>query len=374
MLDEGSAVEAAPRRLTEAEIEDLRRQLRDLRTAQAGGAGFSDAERDLVFQIADARPARKPVSVRGPSQDAVRSALSEAVSNDRPQARSGAEAPAATTAQSAPSGSLARSTRPPSKPRNGGASLSPAAVEQAIAAAVASSPVSPGAVALSGLTSSPLPPRRSGAARPGAIASTVTSNAMAASTAALAAPVAAASAATVPSAAELRAAAEAQAAEAAIAEQRRQDDELQAQAEARARAQAAADARAEAEARAQAEARARAQAEAEARQAAARNQQYKPQEIDNEPDVVASIPQGAIGNAAATATVKDGIRLNSTQIIGTIGAGQASRALVRLSNGRILTLRIGDRVNGGTITEIRDSRILYNRNGQIQALGVLNGQ
>ncbi|MGP9805800.1 hypothetical protein [Paracoccus sp. NSM] len=373
MMDEGSAVEEAPRRLTEAEIEDLRRQLRDLRTAQAGGAGFSQEERDLVFQIADARPARRPVSVRGPSQDAVRSALSEAVSSDRPQTRSTAETPAPTT-NSAASSVLARSTRPPAKPRNGGASLSPAAVEQAIAAAVASSPVSPGAVALTGLTSSPLPPRRSGAARPGAIASTVTSNAMAASTAALAAPVAAASAATVPSAAELRAAAEAQAADAAMAEQRRLDDELQAQAEARARAQAAADARAEAEARAQAEARARAQAEAEARQAAARNQQYKPQEIDNEPDVVASIPQGAIGNAAATATVKDGIRLNSTQIIGTIGAGQASRALVRLSNGRILTLRIGDRVNGGTITEIRDSRILYNRNGQIQALGVLNGQ
>lgn len=383
MLDEGSALEEAPRRLTEAEIEALHRQLRDLRTAQIGATGLSEAERDLIFQIADARPIRKPVALRGPSQDAVRSALSEAVGSDRPQPRSTVATPAApttaapttavTNAPGASLVSLARSTRPRAKPR-GGASLSPAAVEEAIAAAVASSPVSPGAVALTGLTSSQLPPRRSSAARSGAIASTVTSNAMAASTAALAAPAGVVSAAAVPSADELRAAAEAQAAEAALAEQRRLDAELQAQAEARARAQAAADARAEAEARAQAEARARAQAEAEARQAAARNQQYKPPEIDNEPDVVAAIPQGAIGNAAATATVKDGIRLNSTQIIGTIGAGQASRALVRLSNGRILTLRIGDRVNGGTITEIRDSRILYNRNGQIQALGVLNGQ
>ncbi|MDN5567970.1 MAG: pilus assembly protein PilP, partial [Paracoccus sp. (in: a-proteobacteria)] len=60
--------------------------------------------------------------------------------------------------------------------------------------------------------------------------------------------------------------------------------------------------------------------------------------------------------------------------IGTIGAGQASRALVRLSNGRVLTLRIGDRINGGAITAIGDSRITYQKNGQAHALGVLNGQ
>ena len=33
-----------------------------------------------------------------------------------------------------------------------------------------------------------------------------------------------------------------------------------------------------------------------------------------------------------------------------IGAGKASRALVRLSNGRVLTLRLGDKINGGTAT------------------------
>lgn len=393
MLEEGSAAEEAPRRLTQEERAVLTRQLRDLRTAQAGMSDFTEAERGLVFQLADARPLRKPVSVRGPSQDAISAAVSDAVSSsDRPQPRAGnlpsATASTAAAAISAPqagaqSGALARSTRPQARPASlatrapaaGGAGLSAGAVEEAIAAAVATSPATPGAVALTALSSSSLPPRRTSnasaaASAASAGASTVTSNAMLAA----AAPVAAA-AATGPSAADLRSAAEAQAAEAAaMAAQRRQDDELQAQAEARARAQAAADARVEAQARAQAEARARAQAEAEARTAAARNQQYRPPEVENEPDVVAAIPQGAVGNAAATATVKDGIRLNSTQIIGTVGAGQASRALVRLSNGRVLTLRIGDRINGGTITEIRDSRIIYNRNGQMQALGVLNGE
>ena len=57
-----------------------------------------------------------------------------------------------------------------------------------------------------------------------------------------------------------------------------------------------------------------------------------------------------------------------------IGAGKASRALVRLSNGRVLTLRLGDRINGGTITDIGDSRITFVKGGQQQALSVLGGR
>ena len=359
-LEEGSAAEdETPRQLTQAERSLLERQLRDLRTAQAGNAGFSATERGLVFRLADARPVRKPVSVRGPSQKAVESAVAQAVNSGRPEPKAGApkadNAPPAVRATA--SGAIAGSQRPSAKPRNNGsASLSSAAVDAAVAAAIEERPAA-GSVALTSLASSALPPRRAARAAPAA------ANAMVAT----AAPVAAAIA---PSAADRQAAEQA----AAMAEQRRQDDELQAQAEARARSQAAADARAEAQARAAAEARARAQAEAEARAAAARNQQYRPPEVDAEPDVVAAIPQGANGSAGSSATVKDGIKLNSTQIIGTIGAGQASRALVRLSNGRVLTLRIGDKINGGQITAIGDSRITYQKRGQAYALGVLNGQ
>ena len=80
------------------------------------------------------------------------------------------------------------------------------------------------------------------------------------------------------------------------------------------------------------------------------------------------------GSAAANATVKDGITLSRTQIIGTVGAGKASRALVRLSNGRVITLRLGDKINGGTITDIGNSRITYVKAGRPQQLSVLNGQ
>ncbi|MGZ3216367.1 hypothetical protein [Paracoccus sp. T5] len=373
-LEEGSAPEATePRMLTEAERWLIQRQLRDLRTAQAGSTGLSPAERGLVFQLADARPMRKPVAVRAPSQQAVEQAVSEAVRDQRPESRSKQTAAAAPAA-----GGMARSARPASRPgalrataTASTASLSAGAVDAAIASAIESSSAHPGSVPLTALTSSSLPPRRVGSTAGAVAAATggLAANAMVASATPVAAAIAAA-----PSSADLRAAAEAQAAQAAQAEQLRQDAELQAQAEARARSQAAADARAEAQARAAAEARARAQAEAEARAAASRNQRYQPPEIDQEPDVVAAVPKAAVGSAAASATVKDGIRLNSTQIIGTIGAGQASRALVRLSNGRVLTLRIGDRINGGTITAIGDSRITYQKGNQAHALGVLNGQ
>ncbi|MGR3398886.1 MAG: hypothetical protein ACU0DH_00975 [Paracoccus sp. (in: a-proteobacteria)] len=353
-LEEGSAPEEhAPRQLTAAEKTLIRQQLRDLRTAQAGAAPLSRKESGLVFQLADARPTRKPISLREPSQRAVEAAVSQGASSPRPASR--ASTAGVVPAPQASSG-IGSSDRPRSKPGSA-RGTSADAVEAAIASAIEQSPASPGAVALTALTSSALPPRRAA----GAAVNTMV---------AAATPIAAAA----PSSADLRAAAEAQAAEAARAEQLRQDAELQAQAEARARSQAAADARAEAQARAAAEARARAQAEAEARAAAARNQSYRPPEVDNEPDVVAAVPQNAVGNAAASATVKDGIQLKSTQIIGTIGAGQASRALVRLSNGRVVTLRLGDRINGGTITGIGDSRITYRKGNQAHALGVLNGQ
>ncbi|MCF3974066.1 hypothetical protein [Paracoccus salsus] len=370
-LEEGSRDEAgSPTRLSAVEEAFLLDLLRDLRTAEAGRTGLGADERGLLIRLADARPQRKPVEVTGPAESAVRAALAAAVAEaDRPPPRSAADIAAAAPAATASSTLLNRSSRPVLRPgsaaggaqgnapRPGNASLSGKAVEEAIAAAVANSSALPGAVALTALSASSLPPRRSQRA------------AAEASSLAPAAPGAA------PSAQDLRAAAEEQNREAALAEQRRMDAELQAQAEARARARAAADAQAEANARAQAEARARAQAQAEARAAAARNQSYTPPEAEKEPEVAAAVPVGrGQGAAAATATVKDGITLNRTQIIGTIGAGKASRALVRLSNGRVVTLRLGDRINGGTITEIGNSRITYVKGGRPQELSVLSGK
>lgn len=361
-LEQGSRSEDHDRDdLTASEQAFVAQLMKDLRTAQAGNGGLSSDERALI-RIADLRPQRKPVSVSRNSEDAVRAAVAQAVaSTDRPQPRSSTDVAdqTASTATPAQSTSVARSSRPRARPASlstsarsgpgsGNASLSAGAVEDAIAAAVASSSALPGAVALTALSTSALPPRRDSNAR---------------------------QAATAPTADDLREAARAQERDAELAEQRRIDAELQAQAEARTRARAQADAQAEAQARAQAEARARAQAEAEARAASARKQNYTPPEAENEPDVQAALPSGrGQGAAAQTATVKDGIQLSRTQIIGTIGAGKASRALVRLSNGRIITLRLGDKINGGQITDIGDSRITYVKGGRTQQLSVLSGK
>jgi hypothetical protein len=341
-----------PRRaaLTPAEIRHLQDVLKNLRTAELGNDSLSKAERGAVIRLAEARPQRRPVDVRGGTQRAVDNAVAAAMGESPP-----------------PTGGLSRSVRPSNRPaalagRSGGSSVSGASVEKAIAAAVASGPLAPGGTALTALSSSPLPPRRSGnrgvatLVAPAATAATATAGAAAQQIAA---------ATPLPSASEA----------AAIEQQRREDAQLQAQAEARARDRAAADARAEAQARAAAEARARAQAEAEARAAAQRNQAYTPPEAENEPEVAANVPLGSTAaGVAANATVKDGITINRTQIIGTIGAGKGSRALVRLSNGKVITLRLGDRINGGTITAIGNSRVTYNKGGRSSDLAVLDGR
>lgn len=160
-----------------------------------------------------------------------------------------------------------------------------------------------------------------------------------------------------------------------LAARRALDEQLQSQAEARIRARAASDAAAEASARAQAEARARAQAAAEERTARARKQDYKPPEIDDEPEIAAAVGSGATtASVAKSATQARGIDLGRTTIIGIIGAGQASRALIRLRNGKIVTVRIGDRIDGGTINSIGEGRLTYVKSGQTRELRMLDGR
>ncbi|RDD69263.1 hypothetical protein DVR11_22865, partial [Paracoccus versutus] len=144
----------------------------------------------------------------------------------------------------------------------------------------------------------------------------------------------------------------------------------------RIRARAAADAKAEAEARAQAEARARAQAAAEERAARAQRQDYKPPEIDNEPEIAANaLPKGATSaSVAKAATQARGIDMGRTTVIGIIGAGKASRALIRLRSGKVVTVRLGDRIDGGTINSIGDGRLTYVKAGRTHELRMLDGR
>lgn len=288
-------------------------------------------------QFAEARPKRRPGNMRKVS-DAVSPAAVDAALRS---ASGGSNAGAVT----------GRSARPAARPASvaSTARVSDKAVEKAIAAAVDASPAIANATRLSALP----PPRRAGSV----------AGAAAGAAGAAAAAVASAPASVGPSEAEMAA-------------RRKLDEQLQAQAEARIRARAQADAAAEARARAEAEARARAQAEAEERAARARKQEYKPPEIDDEPEVAANLPRGGTTSAsvAKSATQSRGMDTGRTTIIGIIGAGKASRALVRLRNGRVVTLRLGDKIDGGTINSIGDGRVTYVKAGRTRELRLLDGR
>lgn len=349
--------------LTPAEHQHIDQILRDLRRAELGTSELSPTERRAVFQVADARPMRKPGSARaqspstsGVSQGAVDDAVRSAGATAPPPAERPTSAQAATSPARDSGGLLNSSGRPRAKPASARSAAQAAtgtnsesvtnALNEAVAAAA---PL--GGVTLNALTSSHLPPRRSG----GAAAAAATTE--------------------VAAAAPTTAAAPAAPDDAVAAERRRLDEQLQSQAEARIRARAAADAAAEAQARAQAEARARAQVAAEEQQAQRRRQTYRPQELDDEPDAALAVRGGnTAANVAAAATQRRGIDLGRTTIIGIIGAGQASRALIRLRNGKIVTVRLGDRIDGGTINSIGDGRLTYVKAGRTHELRLLDGR
>ena len=122
--------------------------------------------------------------------------------------------------------------------------------------------------------------------------------------------------------------------------------------------------------------RRRAQAEAEERAARAKRQEYKPPEVDDEPEIAAAaLSKGTTtASVAKAATQRRGIDMGRTTIIGIIGAGQASRALIRLRNGKIVTVRLGDRIDGGQINSIGNGRLTYVKGGRTHELRLLDGR
>ncbi|MTH78675.1 hypothetical protein [Paracoccus aestuariivivens] len=344
-IDEEAALDVSEQRQLEALILDLRGH--GLITTKASVPdGFGP-------RYAEVRPKRKPTGAKTVSDAVSPSAVDAAL-------KSATEAPPARNS----GGLLNGSSRPSARPGNRAstARISDEAVEKAIAAAVDASPAIPNSVKLA---SSPLPPRRSGS-----VASAASEAAGAVEAAAPAATAAA------PAAAAVVAAAVPGPSEAEMAARRALDEQLQSQAEARIRARAQADAAAEAQARAQAEARARAQAAAEERAARARKQEYKPPEIDDEPEVASNAARGGTTSAtvAGNATQKRGMDTGRTTIIGIIGAGNASRALIRLRSGKVVTVRLGDKIDGGTINSIGNGRLTYVKAGRTRELRLLDGR
>lgn len=191
---------------------------------------------------------------------------------------------------------------------------------------------------------------------------------------------------------QARAAAAAEAAAAAAQLQAQAQAQAQAAATAAAAAQAAAAAKAQAEARAAAKAQAEADARAAAEAAEAERQAsagpttaHKPRfqhggasaldgkDID-EPEPVGPAPKGPTPQGVARqATQANALDLGRTTLIGTFGGGKSKRALVRTSSGRITKVKLGDRFDGGTIVQITDGELIYQKGGRLVSLKLLRG-
>jgi type IV pilus biogenesis protein PilP len=84
-----------------------------------------------------------------------------------------------------------------------------------------------------------------------------------------------------------------------------------------------------------------------------------------------SIPTTA--SVARQATIPDAIRLNQINLVGVYGAPSDRRALVRLSSGRYVKVKVGDRVDGGTVAQITDSELYYRKGNRTLSLQVPQG-
>lgn len=77
-----------------------------------------------------------------------------------------------------------------------------------------------------------------------------------------------------------------------------------------------------------------------------------------------------VASVAEQATLAGAINLRRVNLIGVFGTASERRALVRLSNGTILRVQVGDELDGGRVSAISDSELRYTRGGQDQILRV----
>lgn len=92
-------------------------------------------------------------------------------------------------------------------------------------------------------------------------------------------------------------------------------------------------------------------------------------EPDSTPVAAPAIPTAA--NVASEATVANALNLREINLIGIYGTPNSRRALVRLSNGRYVKVKVGDKLDGGQVTSISGSRLTYQRGSRTYALDVL---
>lgn len=73
------------------------------------------------------------------------------------------------------------------------------------------------------------------------------------------------------------------------------------------------------------------------------------------------------------ATVKNVLNLRDINLIGITGTKRNPNALVRLANGKVLKVKVGDRLNGGRVTAISAATLTYAISGRSITLDMPRG-
>lgn len=115
-----------------------------------------------------------------------------------------------------------------------------------------------------------------------------------------------------------------------------------------------------------AEARAAANASASASQARNNNSDGSQVIAASAATTRPKIPSAA--SVARTATQKNVLNLSRVNLIGIYGSASSRRALVRLSNGRYIKVKVGDRLDGGRVTSLSTSRLTYQKGNRTVTL------
>ena len=96
-----------------------------------------------------------------------------------------------------------------------------------------------------------------------------------------------------------------------------------------------------------------------------------------EPAAVAAAPAASAGpqiptsaSVAERATQSRAINLRQINLIGVFGTPSDRRALVRLSDGRVVRLQVGDTLDGGRVSAIGEDELRYTRSGRNEVLRI----
>ncbi len=105
--------------------------------------------------------------------------------------------------------------------------------------------------------------------------------------------------------------------------------------------------------------------------AAAAAPELKPEEQDeaDEPETATAAPKiPTKASVAKQATYVNAINLSKVNLIGTYGTDSRRTALIRQSNGRYKKVKVGDRIDGGTVKAITETEVRYQKGGKLLTL------